>query len=114
MTSPLTVTRAAETLLRFLDRYGDAPLVLRRRTLAGSVGGYPTIPITALALGGDWNAGKIFAFTEVPICAVGEEFEKERAETRKLNEKLGWMYYVINGPLSDQEKIKALKRMMKE
>jgi hypothetical protein len=65
-------------------------------------------------LGGDWNSGKMFVEPESPVALAGDEFEKERATVRELNQKLGWMYYVINGPLDDKEKVKALKRMMKE
>jgi hypothetical protein len=112
MTESITVSRAIETLMRYLDRDGESSIVVARKTLSGSVGGLPTIPITGFSLGFDWNSGKVFAVPGVPIQAAGEAFEEERAAFRELSEKLGWVYFNLNSNIPDTEKLKNIRKII--
>jgi hypothetical protein len=106
----ITVTRGIETLMRFLDREGESPLVLPRKTLFGSMGGQATIAITGFSRGFDWDSGKIFAVTDTPIQAAGDAFEKERMAARGINEQLGWIFVTLNSNIPDVQKLKIIRK----
>jgi hypothetical protein len=108
-----TVDRAIETLMRFLDRDEGSPLVVAPKTLHGSWGGLPTIPVTGFSRGFDWDSGKIFVATAVPIQAIGEEFEKERQGARDVSERLGWIYITINSNIPDAAKLKGIREILR-
>lgn len=109
---PFTVRQAIESLMRFLERDWDKPLVLRRHTLQGFQGPCPTINITGFYPGSDWNSQHIFANTGCEIQAADEEFAKERKAVRDVNETLGWAVYIVTGTLSDKDKVKELKKLL--
>jgi hypothetical protein len=100
--------------MQMIPRYETLPLVVPRETLVSGWGGKPTVNVTGISPGGDWNSGKVFVYTEYPMAVAGEEFEKERAEARAVNEKLGWIWYVAAGIMSPEDKVKAILKVLKD
>lgn len=111
---PMTVLRACERLMQMVPRYETLPLVVPRETLVSGWGGKPTVNVTGISLGGDWDSGKVFIYTEHPMTVAEEEFEKERAEARDVNEKLGWIWHIAAGTMSPEDKVKAILRILKD
>ncbi len=77
------------------------------------LGRYPSVEVTGIHAGFDWDSGTVFISPETKLTNAGDEFEKEKKRARETSETLGWVWYVVRGSLSDAEKIKELKKMLK-
>ena len=110
----LTVADAAELFQTYNQgQHGNDVLVIERKMLGGSVGGLPAIHITGAFRGSDWNAGRVFLRTEVPVHDAGEAFEKERVDARAAYEALGWLALTIEDTrLSSDQKVVQMRRLV--
>lgn len=116
MSEVLTVDQLADLLTLPSGRQGgDWKVVVQRETRAAVIGGHPTIGITGASYGFDWDAGKLFLETEMPIQAAGEEFEKERRHLRELHEALGFLWLTMRDKrLDGPSKLRAVQRILKQ
>jgi hypothetical protein len=92
------------------ERILDNELVVRQQTLGTAIGCVPTIKVTGIHHGFDWDAGQTFIGTEVPIRATSEAFLRQQKMCREMADQLGWIWLIIgNKDLSDKQKISAIR-----
>lgn len=113
---PLTVGELLRRLShRATDRDKEATLAIHQETLGVGIGSSPRVDIVDIHWGFDWDDGLVFLQTPYPICAAGAEFERERARTRDLSERLGWIYNAISfGHATPEVKLANVMSIIRE
>jgi len=93
---------------------GEDKIAIPSYHLYTSVGPSPCIAITGVHVGSDWDRGKLFLGTEVPVRAAGAAFLREQLLARHMADELGWIWYILrNRDLDDSGKIKAIQSRLR-
>lgn len=85
-------------------------VVIPIKKLYVTAGGSPSVEVSTVMVGFDWDNGKIFINPEKPLMLV-EDYDKEPETIRKLQTEVGNLHYEIMGYKSQ---IASLKRKLKE
>jgi rubrerythrin len=88
----------------------DEELVVVVKT-SGSVGGTPSVKVKSLHSGFDWDSGKLMIYTEEPVMKVNQQ---TLDELRKEAEKIGWDMYENRNLKSENKKLKAMIKTLKD
>lgn len=80
----------------------------------GMRGPAPSLPITKLYTGFDWDHGKIFLAPQEKMSVAGEAFREQQKIAHESASKLGWVYYIANGDLPDDKKMYEIKLILRK
>lgn len=110
---PLTVAAAAE-LLRQLVEQGQGERTLNIPFDSGifTVGGHPTVHVTALEKGSEWDPTKVFMWPSQPLGAAGAEFKQLKADLDMRNDQVHRAQTILQSPNSALDKVTELKQLL--
>lgn len=101
-------------LKKALERLRDDDDVVIPVTLAhGTIGASPSVPVTQVQDGFDWDRGKVFICPDAKLYPVGEEFLQGRDLVREYSERIGFALNALDhSGVSERDRIKFAKQAL--
>jgi len=90
------------------DHYGGKLVPSIVVKTVGQIGGTPSVGITSIQSGFDWDAGKLLIYPEKDLRTIEAD---ELLALRKANEKQGWAEYENRGLKAE---VKRLRKQLDE
>ena len=70
-----------------------------------TVGGKPHVELDHIAVGFDWDRGKVFLNPTEPVMLVSD-YDRTPTLVRELQEKIGWLEYELRNTKAENVKLK--------
>lgn len=101
-------------LKKALERMRDDDEVVIPVTLAhSSMGGKPSVAVTQVHAGFDFDRGKVFIYPDAKLYPVGDEFLQGRELVREYSERIGFALNALNhSGVSERDRIKFAKQAL--
>ena len=100
-------------LKKALERMNDdAEFVIPVMLPNATMGGTPTVSVTQVFGGFDWDKGKVFASPSARLYPVGDEFLSARARVNEYSERIGFALNALTANLSDANRVKTAKQIL--
>ena len=101
-------------LKKALERMRDDGDVVIPVTLAhSSMGGKPSVDVTQVHAGFDWDHGKVFIYPDAKLYPVGDEFLQGKELAHEYSERIGFALNALNhSGVSERVRIKFAKQAL--
>ena len=96
----------------FINRIDDPEVVIEIKLPYATVGCTPFVKVKTAWHGFDWEMGKFFITSEVPVTEFDDT--KYGDILKNLQDKVGWQQYEISGLKSEIKRLKKLKGIQDE
>lgn len=102
-----------ERLARLRD---DDEIVIPIDTIGAAIGSHPTVSVTDLYAGFDWDQGMVFVQPDKPLHIAGDDYQAERKRFHNATEALGFIYMALSSKTLSTDKLKldAIRRTMRQ
>lgn len=109
----LTVSSAIGLLEDLVQRgLGEQPLGIRYESGVPSLGSAPSVPITGIHAGFDWDHGKVFIQPAKPLGLAGPDLARLRNELSSATDRLYRIQRLLRDPaLSDMQRLEAVSQL---